>query len=332
MPAPGSRPSGISPSAGSGIGGSTLLRRVVKSLPRQTRSSPTSSTACSRWSTTRSSVRSIVPDRDRVEHEAEEPARVRESAELVVREVAGVVVDGPAGGVRADHRGTAGPGDDLGERRRRRVGEVEDHAEPDERVDERAPEAGEATVLDGTVGERVAAVPRQPGHAHPELPERLGGPDLVAELLDALERQHQADPLASRDGLEVGRRPDLEHAVGALAGGPQETGRLAECLAQGALRLALELDEDRAHLQADAAGLEQRQPRAREGAASRRSGARGSRARAAGRGGRPRSRGSLRGGRGAARMSRPSGHRMLTSRPALVCAMAIQNCIDYRPG
>ena len=32
----------------------------------------------------------LRPDRDRVEHQAEEPARVRESAELVVVEIVGV--------------------------------------------------------------------------------------------------------------------------------------------------------------------------------------------------------------------------------------------------
>ena len=40
-----------------------------------------------------------VVDRERVQHEPEEPARVGERAELVVREVAGVVVDRAAGGV-----------------------------------------------------------------------------------------------------------------------------------------------------------------------------------------------------------------------------------------
>ena len=161
------------------------------------------------------------------------------------------------------------------------------------------PSRDRPAVLGRAVGERVAAVPRQPGHADPELPERLRRPGLVAELLDALERQHQADPLTAHDAVEVGGRPHLEHAVGVLADGPQETGRLAERLAQRALRLALELDEDRAHLQSDAAGLEQGQPGAREGAVARRAGARDSRARAAGRGVRPRSRRESRGGSGA---------------------------------
>ena len=55
--------------------------------------------------------------------------------------------------------------------------------------------------------------------------------------------------------------PHREDAIRVLAHGAMERGRLPECVPERALRLALELDEDRAHLQADAARLEQRQPR-----------------------------------------------------------------------
>ena len=151
---------------------------------------------------------------------------------------------------------------------RRRVREVEDHPELDELVDECAPEPREAAVLGGAVGEGIAAVPRQPRHPHAELPERLGRPDLVAELLDTFERQHQPESLAPLDGVEVGGRSDLQHPVGVLAHGAEKARRLAERLAQRSLGLALELDEDRAHLEPDAAGLEQRQPGPGEGAAS----------------------------------------------------------------
>ena len=131
----------------------------------------------------------------------------------------------------------------------------------DELVDERPAQPREPAVLGSAVGERVAPVPRQPRHAHPELPERLGRPRLVAELLDALEREHQPDPLAALDRVEVGCRPDLHNPLGALADGTEQAGRLAERLAERALGLPLELDEDRAHLQPDAAGLEQGEPR-----------------------------------------------------------------------
>ena len=175
-----------------------------------------------------------------------------------------MVVDRPAGRVGADHGSTGSPRDDLVERRRRGVGEVEDHPELDELVDERPAEPREPAVLGGAVGEGVAAVPGQPRHAHAELPERLGGPGLVAELLDAFEREHQPDPLAALDRVEVGGRPDLDDPLGVLADGAEQARRLAERLAERALGLPLELDEDRAHLQPDAAGLEQRKPRARE--------------------------------------------------------------------
>ena len=45
----------------------------------------------------------LVPDRERVEHQPEQPACVGERSQLVVGEVARVVVERPAGGVRADH-------------------------------------------------------------------------------------------------------------------------------------------------------------------------------------------------------------------------------------
>ena len=266
MPAPGWRPAGISPSDGSGIGGSTSLSRVVKSPPRQTRSSPDHADGVLEVVDDPVERPLLVADRERMQHEPEEPAGGGEGAELVVRQVAGVVVDCTAGRVRADDRGARDPLDDLGERRRRRMREVEDHPEPDELVDERAAEAREAAVLRRAVRERVAAVPRQPGHPDAELPERLRRPELVAELLDTLERQHQPDPLAALDGVEVGGRANLQHAVGVLAHRAQQARRLAEGLAQRSLRLALELDEDGADLQADAAGLEQGQPRPGKGA------------------------------------------------------------------
>ena len=144
------------------------------------------------------------------------------------------------------------------------MGEVEDHAELDEPVDERSAEAGQSTVLGGAVGVRVAAVPGQPRHPNAELPERLGGPELVTELLDALEGEHQADLLAPLDGLEIVGGAYLQHPVAVLAHGAEEARRLTERLAEGSLRLSLELDEDRADLQPDASGLEQRQPGAAE--------------------------------------------------------------------
>ena len=84
----------------------------------------------------------LVADRERVQHQPEEPAGGGEGAELVVGQVARVVVDGTARGVRADRperRATRAM--ISANARRRRVGEIEDHPEPDELVDERATEA-----------------------------------------------------------------------------------------------------------------------------------------------------------------------------------------------
>ena len=121
-----------------------------------------------------------------------------------------MLVDGAAAAVGAEHRRAGDPVDDLGEDSARGVGEVEDHAERDEPVDELPPEAREAAaLLGGAVGERVAAVPREPGHPHAERVEDVGGPRLDAEALHTLEREHQPDALAGLDRVEVGgaRRP-----------------------------------------------------------------------------------------------------------------------------
>ena len=147
-----------------------------------------------------------------------------------------MVVDGAAGGVRADHRSASDPREDLGERGRRRVGEIEDHAELDEPVDERAPEAGEPAVLGGAVGVRVAAVPGEPRHAHAELPERLGGPELVrrtARRPRARASARSARPARPRRDRRQSRT--WSDPVAVLAHGTEEARRLTERLAQRSL-------------------------------------------------------------------------------------------------
>ena len=236
----------------------------------------------------------IVPDGKRMEHQSEDARRqsASERSWSSVR-LRGWSYDRPASRVRADHRSAVQPREDLGERGRRGVREVEDDAELDEPVDESAPEAREPTVFRGSVGVRVATVPGQPGHPDAELPERLGRPELVAELLDAFEREHQPDSLAPLDGVEVGGRADLQRPVAVLADGAEEAGRLAERLAERSLRLAVELDEDRADLQPDAAGFEQGQPGAGEGVGLADAELAVARARRAGRRGRRRSRAAV---------------------------------------
>jgi len=133
-----------------------------------------------------------------------------------------------------------------------------------ELVHEGTAEPGEASVLGGAVGIRVPPVPGQPGHAHAELPERLRGPGLVAERLDPFEGEHQPDPVAPSDVVEVRRGADLDEPVGRLANGPEEAGGLPEGLAQRPLRLTIQVDEDGAHLKAHIPGFEQRQPGAGE--------------------------------------------------------------------
>ncbi len=142
--------------------------------------------------------------------------------------------------------------------------EIEDHAEFLEARQQPPPEAGEPAVVGGAVRERVAPVPGEPGHPQPELPEEVGRRNLVSERLDSLEGEHQADPLASLDHVEIRLRPHQQHALGVLAHGVVEGGDLTERLAQRPLGLELEVDVDGADLQADTAGFEQRQPCLRE--------------------------------------------------------------------
>ena len=233
----------------------------------------------------------LVADRERMEHQAEDPASVCERPQLVVGQVAGVIVDGPTGGVRADHRSALDPR--RGSRRTRAATRARGRGSrpsPTSRRRASRPsrESPPSSAAPSEKGFRRFQV--SPAMRIAELPERLGGPELVAELLDTLEREHQPDLLAALDRSRSAAERTCSEPVGILAHGAQKAGRLTERLAQRALGLALELDEDGADLEADAARLEQRQPRAGERAASRRTGAPGSRARAGDRDARRRSR------------------------------------------
>ena len=172
-------------------------------------------------------------DRERVQHEAEETARGGERAELVVVEVPRRVVHGAAAAVRAEDRRARGALEELRVDARRRVREVEDDPELDEPVDELAAEPREAAaVLRGPVGKRVPPVPRQAGHPDAERVEDVRRPDLDPEALDALERQHEADPLAGLDAVEIRRGLDLDDPVAVLAHRPVERRDERERLAQ----------------------------------------------------------------------------------------------------
>ncbi len=91
--------------------------------------------------------------------------------------------------------------------------------------------------------------------------EHVGRPGLDTEALDAFEGEHEPDPLAGLDGVEVRRNRDLRQALGALAKGAVERGHHRERLSQRPLGLDGDVDVDRAHLECDAALLEKRKPR-----------------------------------------------------------------------
>ena len=128
-------------------------------------------------------------------------------------------------------------------------------------------EAGETAVggLAEAVRERVATIPGERHHAHAELPEDVRDPWVVAQRLDAFEREHEPDSVAALDRVEIraaSAPPATRSGFSRTAWWSAVTWRSAS--RRRSLRLELELDEDRADLQADAAGLEQRQPRLRE--------------------------------------------------------------------
>ena len=226
---------------------------------------PITETAWSRWSTTPSSVFRSGPIAIGVQHHAEEAPGVREGAELVVVQVPGGLVDGAAAAVGAEHRRAGDPLDDLGEDSGRSVREVEDDPERDEPVDELPPEAREAAaVLGSAVRERVAPVPREPGHPHAERVEHVGGPRLDPEALHTLERKHQPQAVAGSDRVEIGGARHLDDAVGVLGDRAVERGNHGERLAECALGLDDDVDVYRADLEPDTTPLEQRQPRLRE--------------------------------------------------------------------
>ena len=216
-------------------------------------------------------------DGDRVQHQAEDAVAVGEGAQLCVREVARMVVDGAAARVR-DADAALVRCEALVEELRRCVRQIEHDPRSastgsSERPSRESPPSSAAPSANGFRRFHVS-----PAIRRPELPEEVGAPELVAERLDALEREHQADSLAALDEVEVGSRPHRHDPIRVLAHGAMERGRLAERRAERSLGLPLELDEDRADLKADAAGFEERQPRPARRRSSRRAGARGARA------------------------------------------------------
>ena len=82
----------------------------MKSPPRQTRSSPIDLDGVLEVVDDAVERPLLVADRERMEHQAEDPAGVGERAELVVGQVARVIVDCAAGGVRADRPARRRPG------------------------------------------------------------------------------------------------------------------------------------------------------------------------------------------------------------------------------
>ncbi len=175
-----------------------------------------------------------------------------------------MVVHGSTRGVRDDYGRRARAREDIRERRGRRMREVQDHALLDQPVDEPGAELRQPTGLCDPVSKRVATVPRQRRHPDAELPEDVRRPHFVAELLDALQGQDEADLLASLDWFEIVHRAHGDDAIRRLTCRSHERRRLPECLPESSLRLPVQGDEDRAHLEADAAGGKERKPGLRE--------------------------------------------------------------------
>ncbi len=117
-----------------------------------------------------------------------------------------------------------------------------------------------AAALGRSVRERVPPVPGQADHADAELEEHVGEPGVEAERLGTLQGQDQPDPPVPADLGEIGRAAHGEDAIFVLAERPVERGDQAERAPQRALRLVLDVHEDRADLEADPARLELTEP------------------------------------------------------------------------
>ena len=146
------------------------------------------------------------------------------------------------------------------------VREVEDHAARREPLDEAAAAHAEPALrrLGDAVGEDVAVVPGQAGHAHAERPEVVGQLVVGLPRLGALDRQHEADPVVGGERLHVAGARDLPHVGRVLGERPVERGGLADRPAQRGLARRLDLGVDRADLQAHVARAQRRQPVAAE--------------------------------------------------------------------
>ena len=202
---------------------------------------------------------------ERQRHQADDAVALGERAQLVVAEVARGVADGAAERMADEHRPVARALEHLGERALVGVREVERDRQPGHAIDERAADLAEPSGgrLGRAVGERVAAVPGQRGHAHAERAEHVDQAGVVAERLHALEREHEAEAAGLERGVQVGGRAHRDRLRG-LGDRAVELGDAEQRLAQRQLGQVGIVRVERADLEPHAARLELRQPAVRE--------------------------------------------------------------------
>ena len=125
-----------------------------------------------------------------------------------------------------------------------------------------SPESPPSSAAPSANGVRLGEV--SPAIRRPSSPEEVCRRDLVPERLGSFESEHQPDPLAALDRVEIAfvRTARTRSAFSRTAWWSAVTWRSAS--RRLPLRLELQLDEDRTDLKPDAAGFEQRQPRLRE--------------------------------------------------------------------
>ena len=164
-----------------------------------------------------------------------------------------------------EHRPVANALEHLGERALVRMREIERDRQPRHAVDEHAADLAEASErrLDRPVRERVAAVPRQRGHAHAERAEHVDQAGVVAERLHALEREHEAEAAGLERGVQIGGRAHRDRLRG-LGHRAVEFADAQKRLAQSQLGQVGIVGVERADLEAHAARFELRQPAVRE--------------------------------------------------------------------
>ena len=115
-------------------------------------------------------------------------------------------------------------------------------------------------ILGRPVGQHGAAEMRERGDADSEPVQRFEEGDVGPDRFASLERQHERDQSVGKRGVDIGTGQTDAHRVRVLGGDAPPGLQHPQGLAQRALGAEVVVDEDREHLDVDAARTQLRQP------------------------------------------------------------------------